>query len=64
MEKDRCESFKYHTKTHPYYQAFTFFDCIETAARKIFGEFRSAEDRMYKMNILGYEWVRSVMENF
>lgn len=64
MNVDSCESFEYHTKTHPYYKEFTFFDCIETAARKIFGEFRSAEDRMYKMNILGYEWVRSVMENF
>lgn len=64
METDKRESLEYHTKNHPYYKDFTFFDCIETASRKIFGEFRSVEDRMYKMNILGYEWVRSVMENF
>lgn len=63
---DKFEYFDYHTKNHPSdeYKDFHLFDHIDRGAKKIFGEFKSAEDRLLKMNLLGYEWTRSVMESY
>ena len=66
MGIDKFSYFDYHTKNHPAdkYKDFHLFDHINLGAKKIFGEFKSAEDRLLKMNLLGYEWTRSVMESY
>lgn len=66
MGIDKFSCFDYHTKNHPAkeYKDFHLFDHIDRGAKKIFGEFKSASDRLFKMNLLGYEWTRSVMESY
>lgn len=66
MGIDKFSYFDYHTKNHPAdeYKDFHLFNHIDRGAKKIFGEFESKEDRILKMNLLGYEWTRSVMESY
>ena len=58
--------FDYHTKNHPAdeFKDFHFFDHIELGAEKLFGKFESASDRIYKINLLGFEWTRVTMETY
>lgn len=66
MTIDSFDCFDYHTKNHPAkaYKDFHLFDHIDLAAKKIFGDFKSDTDRLLKMNLLGYEWIRAIMESY
>lgn len=66
MEIGEKEIFDYHTPNPP---AATFgknslFSRIDIGGEKIFGEFKSKEDRVYKQCLVGYEWARSVTEYY
>lgn len=62
--EDSFSCFVYHTKNHPdeRYRNFSIFQHMDLAAKKMFGKFRGANDRMYKLGIMGYEWMRTSME--
>lgn len=61
---DSFDGYIYHTKNHPdeKYKDFGLFHHMDTGARKLFGEFKDGSDRVYKMGVLGYEWLRASME--
>ncbi len=66
LAMDKFSHFDYHTKNHPAdeYKDFHLFDHINLGAKKIFGDFKSDTDRLLKMNLLGYEWIRACMESY
>ncbi|MBE7045063.1 MAG: hypothetical protein E7397_05995 [Ruminococcaceae bacterium] len=66
MKPGKIEMMDYHTKNHPapQYRDFHLIHHIDMAGEKLFGAYQSIEDRLYKMNLLGYEWVRVVMESY
>jgi beta-mannosidase len=57
---------KYHMKNHPgrEFAAFDYFDTIKTMAEKIFGGFTDHHDRIRKMILVQYEWIRAATEAF
>jgi len=58
------EIFDYHTPNPPAltFKRHSLFTRIDLGGEKIFGEFKSTEDRIYKQCLVGYEWARSVTE--
>lgn len=55
---------EYHTKNNPGLGAVTLYGYVDMMSRKIFGDFRSGEDRVLKMQLLQCEWVRLSLELF
>jgi len=60
------EIFDYHTPNPPAltFKKHSLFTRIDLGGEKIFGEFKSTEDRIYKQCLVGYEWARSVTEYY
>ncbi len=52
----------YHTKSSPYLKD-EMFNYVKRLAEKLFGKFTDAEDMLFKLQYVQYEWVRVTMEN-
>ena len=63
---DSDEAWRFHTRNHPApeFKEFGLLDMLVTMAEKLFGSFESKEDRLFKMQVVQYEWIRITMENF
>lgn len=51
----------YHTQSNPALKQ-TIFELTDSFAKKVLGEYASAEDRFFKLRYLQYEWVRLSLE--
>lgn len=56
---------RYHTKNHPAprFSEFGLYDMLVQFAKKLYGDFTSGQDKLFKLQVLQYEWVRITMEN-
>ena len=52
---------RYHTKDNPGLK-FTLFDCLSNVAEKILGSFTDSADKLFKLQYVQYEWIRTTME--
>lgn len=53
---------RFHTKNNPGMKDYEIYDCMRTAAKKLYGDFTDADDKLIKMQYLQYEWVSRTME--
>lgn len=55
---------RYHTKNNPagIFRETEIFDYLRIITEKVFGEFKSSADRLFKMQYVQYEWIRVCME--
>ena len=52
---------RYHTKDNPGL-GFTLFDCLSNVAEKILGSFTDPADKLFKLQYIQYEWIRTTLE--
>ena len=52
---------RYHTKDNPGF-SFTLFDCLSNVAEKILGPFTDPADKLFKLQYVQYEWIRTTLE--
>lgn len=52
---------RYHTKDNPSLR-FTLFDCLSNVAEKILGAFTDPADKLFKLQYVQYEWIRTTLE--
>ena len=53
---------EFHTKTNPSIKEMTLFGHLNVMTEKLFGKYKSGEDRVAKMQMMHCEWVRIGME--
>ena len=53
---------EFHTKTNPSIKELTLFGHLDKMTEKLFGAYKSGEDRVAKMQLMQCEWVRIGME--
>lgn len=53
---------EFHTKTNPSIKEMTLYGHLSLMARKLFGDYRSGEDRVGKMQMIQCDWVRLGVE--
>ena len=53
---------EFHTKTNPSIKEATLYGHLSLMAQKLFGDYRSGEDRVRKMQLMQCEWVRLGVE--
>lgn len=56
------EMMRYHTKKNADFPEF--YDDIKAFCSKVFGEAKTAEERLFQYRYLAYEWMRVVSENY
>ena len=61
---DDDSMWRYHTKTNPVLRPLELFDYLRILSEKIFGQFKSGQDRLFKMQYIEYEWIRITLELF
>ncbi len=53
---------EFHTKTNPSIKEMTLFGHLDVMTEKLFGKYKSGEERVLKMQLMQCEWVRIGME--
>lgn len=54
---------RFHTKNNTScFTEYEIYDCMRTAAQKLYGSFKNADDKLIKMQYLQYQWVSATLE--
>lgn len=62
--QDESEAmWRFHTKNNTScFTEYEIYDCMRTAAQKLYGDFTDADDKLLKMQYLQYKWVSATLE--